>query len=178
MPHAKECLRLLSPEDQCNITKFRRDVQGYPGMVGSLDCSHTYFKNFPKVHTLSCPPDLHSVGFCICQMSNVYFTPSSNPFLWQIISSTVNACLYSYLMIQSTSRLCCSSISHRLVDSVTLTERGLGFGNEAAASRDNSQLFLGFDKFLHGKNLDASTIEIDCSSSIIRFLSLNQGVYR
>jgi hypothetical protein len=32
-----------------------------------------------------------------------------------------------------------------------------------------------FDKFLHGKILDASTIEIDCSSPIIRFAAFEPG---
>lgn len=46
--YTSEWLRLPTPTDLRNIMKLHKAVHGFPGMIGSLDCSHTYWKNCPK----------------------------------------------------------------------------------------------------------------------------------
>jgi hypothetical protein len=43
-----EFLRMPTAEDLANITKLHQAVHGVPGMFGSLDCMHTWWKNCPK----------------------------------------------------------------------------------------------------------------------------------
>jgi Plant transposon protein len=43
----KEYLRLPSAEDLKSITKLHEKAHGVEGMIGSLDCMHTYWKNCP-----------------------------------------------------------------------------------------------------------------------------------
>jgi hypothetical protein len=44
---AHEFLRLPSPADLKSISDLHLRVHGVPGMLGSLDCMHTYWKNCP-----------------------------------------------------------------------------------------------------------------------------------
>ena len=44
----KEYLRLPTAEDIKAIVKLHKSVHGITGMIGSLDCMHTYWKNCPK----------------------------------------------------------------------------------------------------------------------------------
>ena len=46
--YANEFLRLPSPRDFRSIDKLHRAVHGVGGMFGSLDCTHTYWKNCLK----------------------------------------------------------------------------------------------------------------------------------
>ena len=46
--HEKEYLRLPTPFDLKQIDKLHRKVHRVPGMYGSLDCMHTFWKNCPK----------------------------------------------------------------------------------------------------------------------------------
>jgi Plant transposon protein len=49
----KECfqtefLRIATKSDMKQITTLHQQIHGVPGMVGSLDCTHIYWKNCPK----------------------------------------------------------------------------------------------------------------------------------
>jgi hypothetical protein len=44
----KEFLRLPTATDLKNIVKLHKAVHSVDGMIGSLDCTHTFWKNFPK----------------------------------------------------------------------------------------------------------------------------------
>ena len=46
--YMKEFLRLPTKQDLKSILLLHKTVHGVDGMVGSLDCSHTYWKNCPK----------------------------------------------------------------------------------------------------------------------------------
>ena len=46
--YMREYLRVPDKTDLQNINKLHRDVHGVDGMLGSLDCSHTIWKNCPK----------------------------------------------------------------------------------------------------------------------------------
>jgi hypothetical protein len=46
--YMKEWLRLPTKQDLKAIMKLHKSVHGVEGMFGSLDCSHTYWKNCPK----------------------------------------------------------------------------------------------------------------------------------
>ena len=46
--YTKEYLRLPTPYDLKSIINLHKTVHGVDGMVGSLDCSHTYWRNCPK----------------------------------------------------------------------------------------------------------------------------------
>ena len=43
-----EYLRLPTPSDLKAITKAHKAIHGVDGLMGSLDCTHTYWKNCPK----------------------------------------------------------------------------------------------------------------------------------
>ena len=43
-----EYLRLPTAEDLKAIVNLHKSCQGVDGMLGSLDCTHTYWKNCPK----------------------------------------------------------------------------------------------------------------------------------
>ena len=45
--YTDEYLRLPTPVDLVNITKLHKRVHGVPGMIGSLDCMQTRWKNCP-----------------------------------------------------------------------------------------------------------------------------------
>ncbi len=44
----REYLSMPDDVDLCNIAKLHCDVHGVSGMLGSLDCCHTKWKNCPK----------------------------------------------------------------------------------------------------------------------------------
>jgi hypothetical protein len=46
--YTTEFLRVPTPEDIRNILKLQKQVHGTDGLLGSLDCTHTYWKNCPK----------------------------------------------------------------------------------------------------------------------------------
>jgi hypothetical protein len=46
--YMKEYLRLPTSADLKAITNLHKSIHGVEGMVGSLDCTHTYWKNCPK----------------------------------------------------------------------------------------------------------------------------------
>jgi Plant transposon protein len=46
--YEKEYLRLRTPKDIKSIKKLHRTMHKFLGMVGSLDCMHTKWKNCPK----------------------------------------------------------------------------------------------------------------------------------
>ena len=46
--YVKEYLRVPSPQDIKNILELHRHVHNIDGMIGSLDCTHTVWKNCPK----------------------------------------------------------------------------------------------------------------------------------
>ena len=46
--YMREWLRLPTKADLRSIVKLHKQQHGVDGMVGSLDCSHTYWKNCPK----------------------------------------------------------------------------------------------------------------------------------
>ena len=46
--YMKDYLHVPDEEDLRNINKLHRHVPRVEGMLGSLDCSHTIWKNFPK----------------------------------------------------------------------------------------------------------------------------------
>jgi hypothetical protein len=46
--YMKEWLRLPTKADLKSILQLHKQQHGVDGMVGSLDCSHTYWKNCPK----------------------------------------------------------------------------------------------------------------------------------
>ena len=46
--YQQEYLRLPTAEDVKNITALHRSVHKVDGLLGSLDCTHTYWKNCPK----------------------------------------------------------------------------------------------------------------------------------
>ena len=50
MLYAADYLRLPDEEDLKNIVKLHKNVHKVDGMFGSLDCTHTYWKNCPKGH--------------------------------------------------------------------------------------------------------------------------------
>jgi hypothetical protein len=46
--YMKEFLRLPTATDLKNIVKLHKPAHGFDGMIGSLDCTHTSWKNCPK----------------------------------------------------------------------------------------------------------------------------------
>jgi hypothetical protein len=46
--YMKETLRLPSATDLKNIVKLHKSVHSVDGMIGSLDCTHAFWKNCPK----------------------------------------------------------------------------------------------------------------------------------
>jgi len=46
--YQQEFLRLPTVEDFKAITKLHKDIHHVDGLIGSLDCTHTYWKNCPK----------------------------------------------------------------------------------------------------------------------------------
>jgi hypothetical protein len=46
--YMKEFLRLPTATDLKNIVKLHKAAHGVDGMIGSLDCTHTFWKNCPK----------------------------------------------------------------------------------------------------------------------------------
>jgi hypothetical protein len=48
MLYTEEFLRCPTKEDLKNITKLLQVVHGTEGLLGSLDCTHTFWKNSPK----------------------------------------------------------------------------------------------------------------------------------
>ena len=46
--YMEEYLRVPDGNDLKNICLLHKEVHGVNGMIGALDCSHTYWKNCPK----------------------------------------------------------------------------------------------------------------------------------
>jgi hypothetical protein len=46
--YTKEYLRCPTKSDLKSITRLHKQIHGTDGMLGSLDCTHTYWKNCPK----------------------------------------------------------------------------------------------------------------------------------
>ena len=46
--YLSEYLRLPTQSDVYSINQLHKQVHGVEGMIGSLDCMHTYWKNCPK----------------------------------------------------------------------------------------------------------------------------------
>jgi Plant transposon protein len=46
--YTQEFLRCPTEDDLRKITKLHKQVHGVDGMLGSLDCTHTFWKNCPK----------------------------------------------------------------------------------------------------------------------------------
>jgi hypothetical protein len=55
----KEFLRLPTATDLKNIVKLHKSVHIVDGMIGSLDCTPTFWKNCPKASLDFCPTPLN-----------------------------------------------------------------------------------------------------------------------
>jgi Plant transposon protein len=68
--YTKEFLRVPTKDDLKNIAKLHEKVHGTAGLLGSLDCTHTHWKNCPKGWQGSYKGKYH---FKLVRMISVYF---------------------------------------------------------------------------------------------------------